>query len=292
MTIEVQSRTAIDYRPCHYGASRLAFRGPERPLGGAYLAALGGSETFGKFVAAPYADLLERSLRVPVVNLGVMQAGLTLLLDDPGLLTVATNARMTIVQVLGAQNMSNRFYSVHPRRNDRFLKASEALQTLYPHVDFTEFNFTGHLLKTLEAGDPAAFARVVAELKTAWVHRMATILDSIGGEVLLLWMSDRPPDATTNSTADADPLFVDRDMLRALLPKSSGIVEVVATETARSEGLEARSYLPGEEAAAEVMPGPRFHAEVADALADIIGRPTGTRERRRTSAPLVFRGAG
>ena len=89
MTIEVQSRTAIDYRPCRYGPSRLSFRGPARPLGGAYLAALGGSETFGKFVTAPYADLLERSIRIPVVNLGVMQAGLTLLLDDPGLLTVA-----------------------------------------------------------------------------------------------------------------------------------------------------------------------------------------------------------
>ncbi len=283
MTIELHSKTAIDYRPCRYGASRLAFRGPARSLEGSYLAALGGSETFGKFVADPYVDLLERTLQTPVVNLGVMQAGLTLFLDDPGVLTVASNATLTIVQVLGAQNMSNRFYSVHPRRNDRFLKASDALQALYPHADFTEFNFTGHLLRALETGDPRSFGRVVDELKTAWVRRMTSILNAIEGEKLLLWMSDRTPEQTSDSTSDSDPLFVDRHMLTALSPLASGLVEVVATDRMRSDGLKGKSFLPGEEAAAEVMPGPRFHAEVAEALATTVQWPGAGSAKRRSA---------
>ncbi len=57
---------------------------------------------------------------------------------------------MTVIQVMGAHNMSNRFYAVHPRRNDRFLRASlGCCKTIYPEVDFTEFNFTRHMLTAL-----------------------------------------------------------------------------------------------------------------------------------------------
>jgi hypothetical protein len=49
----------------------------------------------------------------------------------------------------GAQNLSNRLYTVHPRRNDRFLRASGILRTIYRDVDFTEFHFTRHMLDHL-----------------------------------------------------------------------------------------------------------------------------------------------
>ncbi|WP_319637389.1 DUF6473 family protein [Kangsaoukella pontilimi] len=286
MTDDAKNSTGIDYRTCRYGASRLRFRGPRRALDGPYVAALGGSETFGKFVDRPFPDLLEDILEEPVANFGVMQAGLTSILDDPDILDLASRARFTIIQVLGAQNMSNRFYSVHPRRNDRFLKASPSLQHLYPKLDFTEFNFTGHLVKTLEAEGGRAFTELVSELKLAWVYRMKSVLDSIRGETLLLWMSERRPEDTTDTTSDADPLFVDRDMLEELLPHAAGLIEAVPSPGARSEGLDTRRFAPGEEAAAQALPGPRFHAEVADALADVIGRPDAS--RRATSTPLVW----
>ena len=47
---------ALDYFPCRYGASRAVFRGPERDLSRPYVALLGGSATFGKYVATPFAD--------------------------------------------------------------------------------------------------------------------------------------------------------------------------------------------------------------------------------------------
>ncbi len=36
---------------------------------------------------------------------------------------------------MGAQNLSNRFYAVHPRRNDRFLRASTLMKTIFREVD-------------------------------------------------------------------------------------------------------------------------------------------------------------
>ena len=264
---------ALDYDLCRYGASRVMFRGPKRAIDGAYVAVVGGSQTFGKFVEVPFVDALEAQIGEPVVNLGVMQAGLTLIAEDPDILRVASGARMTVVQVLGAQNMSNRFYSVHPRRNDRFVSASTSLKRLFPMIDFTEFHFVGHLLSALQdTGDPA-FEAVVSELKTAWVSRMQWVLDTIGGEKVLLWMADRRPDGPSDQSNPLDPHFVDRDMLEDVSHSTAGLIEVVPGDLARSEGLIGKTYLEHERQAACVMPGPLCHSEVATRLAEGIRIP-------------------
>ncbi|MDJ1017680.1 MAG: DUF6473 family protein [Paracoccaceae bacterium] len=283
MSIAQESKTGLDYKPCQYGASRIAFRGPARPLDVPYVAVIGGSETYGKFVETPFADLLEAAAGAPVINLGAMHAGLGLFLDEPAVLDVASRDRMTVIQVLGAQNMSNRFYTVHPRRNDRFLKASGRMQTLFPGIDFTEFNFTGHLLTALEEAAPLAFADLVAELKEAWVRRMTTLLERIQGERVLLWMSSRRPEDSRNATTDGDPLLVDREMLEALAPHVAGLVEVVASARTQRFPLKGKRFHPEEAAAA--MPGPRFHQEVAEALAPVV-RPLRVADRAAGRADI------
>ena len=290
MDIEERVRP-IDYGEVHYGASRLAFRGPRRPLDGPFTAVLGGSETYGRFVREPFCDLVERDIGEPVVNLGVMQAGLTLLLDDPAIMEIAARARLTVVQILGAQNMSNRFYRVHPRRNDRFLGASDSLRALYPDVDFTEFNFTGHLLVSLKDHDPTRFERVVKELRTAWLARMQFILGQVSGERVLLWVSDRTPDQPS-SLSGLPPSFVDRDMIEALAPDVSGLVEVVPSSAAAKSGLQDMVFDDGEAHAASALPNAASHREIAGALSSVIaplraGHTTWTdgRPLRRRSRP-------
>ena len=125
---------ALDYFPCRYGASRAVFRGPERDLSRPYVALLGGSATFGKYVATPFADLVEQALGQPVANLGAQNAGPDFYLADRATLDIAARARVAVVQVTGADTLSNPFYTVHARRNDRFLAASPALRDLYPEV--------------------------------------------------------------------------------------------------------------------------------------------------------------
>ena len=278
MTRFEQPQSALNYDLCRYGASRVMFRGPKRPLDGEYVAVIGGSPAYGKYVEAPFVDALEAQIGEPVVNLGVMQAGLTLIAEDPDILPVAKNARLTVLQVLGAQNMSNRFYSVHPRRNDRFVAASVSLQAAFPAIDFTDFHFTGHLLRALTASGEAAMAPVISELKTAWVSRMEMILRSIPGETVLLWMADRRPEAPSDLGNPLDPHYVDREMLEQVSQQTAGIVEVVADDVARGEGLQGKAFLDHERQAAEAMPGPLYHSQVATALAGVISRP-GTTKR-------------
>lgn len=271
MTFETRGRPLPpDQQPVRYGASRLAFRGPKRALGGDYVAVLGSTETYGKYVEAPFPDLVETAIGFPVVNFGCLNAGVDAFAFDPAVLCAANAARAVVMQVMGAQNASNRLYTVHPRRNDRFLKASALLRALYPEVDFTEFSFTRHMLATLRAIDPARFETVRLEAKQAWTARMRQVLRSIDRPVLLLWFAAHPPPEEEAPDA-ADPMFVDREMLDALAPASSGMVEVVASDAARAEGVQRMVFDPMDRAAAQEQLGALAHEEAAARLARALG---------------------
>ncbi|WP_212523716.1 DUF6473 family protein [Actibacterium sp. MT2.3-13A] len=267
---------ALDYSPCRYGRSRLLFRGPERPLDGAFCTILGGTETYGKYIARPYPHLVEAEIGHPVVNLGLVNAGIDVFAGDGVVQRICDRARVSVLQVLGAQNMSNRFYSVHPRRNDRFLTASAMLQAVYREVDFTEFHFTRHMLGTLQAVSAERFLLLVEELKAAWLARMRHLAGRMRGARVLLWLSSRRPgDSPRGAGLGQDPLFVDRAMIDAVRPLFTEYVEVVASPAACARGIDGMVFPPLEQAAAAQMPGPAAHGEVAAALAPVVARLMG-----------------
>lgn len=262
---------ALDYFPCRYGNSRLLFRGPRRDIERAYVAVLGGSETYGKFVPDPFPDLIERGLGLPVANLGCMNAGPDVFLHEESVTLIAARACVTVVQLLGAQNLSNRYYAVHPRRNDRFLGATPLLRAIFPRVDFTEFNFTRHMLRALQHSSADRFDVVAEELRAAWVARMKQLLARLTGPTILLWMSDHaPPSPTRGVELGAAPLLVDAEMVAAIRPFAPGYVQVISSAQARAEGVQGMAFGPLEAPAAALVPGPLAHHEVAEALLPMI----------------------
>ncbi|WP_275394208.1 DUF6473 family protein [Aliiroseovarius sp. Z3] len=186
MAYDTLGKGPLNYQLCRYGTSKILFRGPKKKLTAPYVAVLGGTETFGKYHAHPYPELLQLELGMQVANFGCQNAGVDAFLHDHGLLTLSNRAKVTVLQVPGAHNMSNRFYSVHPRRNDRFLRGSNLLKDLYDDVDLTEFNFTRHLLTALHDVSVDRFAKVVDELRVAWVARMKLLIAKLDCEVVLL----------------------------------------------------------------------------------------------------------
>jgi hypothetical protein len=261
---------ALDYFPCRYGASRLLFRGPRRRLQGDYIAFLGGAETYGKFIETPFPALIEHEIGVRSVNLGCVNAGVDVYGSDRTLIDICGKARVTVIQIVGAQNMSNRFYAVHPRRNDRFLRASSSLQKIYDDVDFTDFNFVRHMLQALAERSPDRFALVREELKEAWVGRMHGLIRQIDGEVVLLWLADHPPPTGDEGLKDNDPLFVDRAMIHSLSGVVSHIAEVVANPAEIADGLDEMVFSDLERPAAAAMTGPVVHRRAASCLAPVL----------------------
>ncbi|WP_028030054.1 DUF6473 family protein [Gemmobacter nectariphilus] len=266
MTYEVPGAGALDYFPCRYGQSRLVFRGPWRDPAAATAVALGAEETYGRFVARPWPERLEQASGQMVLNMGVPSAGPDAWLHEPALLRIAAGARLRIVQVPGAVNLSNPLYSVHPRRNDRFLSASPRLQRLYPEIDFMDFAFTRHMIRALAARGAHRFAEVAQVLGETWLDRMGAVLEALGPRTVLLWFADRraPLPGERLRLAPGAPLLVDTMMLQALRPRVAGLVEVVERDFFGSS--EGKEFGPLEEAAARALPGADAHEAAARAL--------------------------
>lgn len=269
MSFDALSPGGLDYLPCRYRRSKTLFRGPRRSLDAPYVAFFGGTTTYGKYISSPFPDLIEAEIGVTCANLGAMNAGIDVYAADSVLHDMSHNARVTVLQITSPRNISNRFYKVHPRRNDRFVEASALLRAIYREVDFAEFNFTNHMLHRLQLVSSDRFKTVVAELQAAWSARMRLVLDQMSGTTILLWASATHPQETAEDIS-ADPAFVTRAMVDDLRPMVTHCVEVAASQDAISAGTEGMVFADMEKAAAQAMLGPCVHREVADALVPIL----------------------
>lgn len=246
---------------CRYAPSRLSFRGPKRRLDQDYIAFLGGAETFGRFIDKPFPTLLEDALGLMSINLGCLNAGVDVFHKDSTVLQICRGAQAVVMEVVGAQNISNRFYTVHPRRNDRFLAASPALQALYDEVDFSEFSFTRHMLSTLARIDSARFESVIEEVQTAWSRRMVSIAQEIERPFVLFWFAKTPP---ADTTPDREPLFITEAMLEELQQKAGvELVSFCPSEKTIEQGHDEMIFGEIEETIAAEMLGSAAHRQAS-----------------------------
>ena len=268
MTYERMAQPALEYYPCTYGASKTLFRGPKKDRRTPYVAVIGGSETYGRYVERPFSELLEDKIGLPCVNFGQMNAGVDVFAADATVLDMASEADMTIVQVLPAHNMSNRFYHVHPRRNDRFLKPSALMQNLFQDVDFSEFHFTRHMLVTLKACSLDKFRMIEQELSAAWTARMRLLLTRITGRKMLLWLPDETP-PTHGAELGPEPLFVSERMVDDLRPLVEDVLRYYPAQTRANAGIHGMKVPEMEVPVAKQLLPPACHVEIAEKLAGV-----------------------
>lgn len=261
-------RNALDYAPCHYGGSRLVFRGPKRDLDQGYGVVIGGTEAFGKFVEQPFPDLIDTGLGRTVLNLGVVNAGVQSFLAEPAISDLVKGAEFSIVQVMGAPFLDNPFYRVHPRRNDRFLRATPALKSLYPRVDFTEFTFVRHLLARLRSTSPRRFEQVVGGLQVAWLSAMRDLVGTLGGKTVLLILDGVRNDP---SGLGRDPLFISDAMLAEVSALFDEHIHV-RPKVGAVAALKGMIFNDLERPAAQYLPDTAAHLEIAQAILPVLRR--------------------
>lgn len=113
--------------------------------------------------------------------------GIDARLADAGLAGRALGAEAFVMLLPPAGNLANPFYSVHPRRNDRFVIAHPPLRRLYPEVDFTEFVFTGHLLGVLSTTCATRFAVLARDVQALWLARLHLHLAQLPDRGVMLY---------------------------------------------------------------------------------------------------------
>lgn len=249
---------------CHFGESRLSVRGPVRELDQPYLAFLGSTEVYGRFIDTPFPEDVETLLQMPCVNFAAINGGLDSYIFDPTLREMAAGADVAVLQVMGAQNLSNDFYKVHPRRNDRFLQAHDALLDLYPDVDFTEFHFNRHMLNHLEELSASRFQQVKHHVQSVWVERMQQLISDLHGDTVLLWLQYR---AQHPAGAIEEPAWVDTHMVDALRPDVADVFELELATAQEADDFAGMAIGKSDLPAARVTIGPREQHRIACALA-------------------------
>ena len=271
--------TDLDYYPCTYPGSRTVFRGPRVGLDGPYIAMLGGSETYGKYIEDPFPDRIADLTGRRVVNLGVQNAGIDVFAQDEGLMPIIMGAEIVVIQAMGAGNISNRFYSVHQRRNDRFLRHSILMETLFREVDFTDFSFTRHMLLSLKSHSPERFAMIAEELSEAWVDRMRLLLRRIPGRKILLWIEN-----ADSGPLGPEPLFVTVDMMQKLEPFIDKLVHCDVTLDQSEAQLAEMIFPETERATALQCLSSEAHDRIARMLARAIGQRNGLPAQMKSAA--------
>lgn len=182
-----------------FGRSKQVFRGPKPSLANPYFSFIGGSEPFGKFVMEPFPRLVESKIGRTCVNFGSPGAGPGFFLKDPVLLEACSDSIACVVQVMSAAQLSNRMYSVFPRRNMRLRGVSDTLKSLYPKIDFSGFRYVSSMLRKLQVDDADAYQVVLTEQRSAWLARMLELLEDIEAPKLLLWLDVRGGDEMTKT---------------------------------------------------------------------------------------------
>lgn len=129
--------------------SGVTLRGPVPDFDAPFVALWGSSEIFGKYVEYDVSQHLMQALGMQVVNFGIMNAGVDVFAWRHLFGYWSRRAHKNIVQTLPARHRSNRFYKVHPLRNDRLIQVSGDLKRLFPEVNFLEMYFVGHLWDAL-----------------------------------------------------------------------------------------------------------------------------------------------
>ncbi|MGB0798430.1 MAG: DUF6473 family protein, partial [Planktomarina sp.] len=108
-----------------------------------------------------------------------INSGLDFYLSSDKMIEMVNHARSAVIELPGAAHQSNPFFSVHPRRNDRVIRVSDALIDLFPNVDFVDIHFIRHLMVTLSTADHVAFQVVCDALRSTWQAKIAALLSKI-----------------------------------------------------------------------------------------------------------------
>ncbi|WP_254449273.1 DUF6473 family protein [Ruegeria sp. HKCCA5491] len=250
---------------CQYDGSRLWFRGPQRSLDTHYMACVGGTETFGRFVERPFPSILEGKLDRRCLNLGSLFCGVDALLRDTGLRSLLSGAEMCVLQAPDILGQSNRFYKVHPRRNDRFLAPTDDLCSLYPEIDFTDVHFVYHLVSLLKGHQDARFEVVAEDLRKNWVGLLRELFNSLKAPVILLNLDVRRQSDECEFGTDAQ-VPVSAEMLGAVRPYCLDVVDLFVNVSGQSEELENMLFGTLQQPMAEHMIGPAAHRKIAETL--------------------------
>ena len=174
---------SVDYGQYELAADLPMFRGPAVPAAaleqGDYFCVIGAAQTFGRLVSRPWPLLLGETLGLAPLNLSGGGLGPEFFLN-PKLIQLARGARFVVLQVMSGRSVGCEDYP-GGRRITR-----EGKPTKVHRLD---------VLKGLWQEDPAIAFEYVRRWNESYLALYRELRALIDRPTLLLWISNRSPDA-------------------------------------------------------------------------------------------------
>jgi hypothetical protein len=162
----------------------LMIRGP-RPARldpGGYFVCLGAAQTFGRFVAQPFPDLLSQRLGLPCLNISHGGAGpMFFAQDDGALMGWLNNARFVVVQAMSGRSESNSLFE------------SQGVGSYVRRSDGVRIGCDAAFEALLRERPRREVARIVAETRANWVASCRKLIGGIRTPKIFFWFSVRRP---------------------------------------------------------------------------------------------------
>ena len=284
----------VDYQFYTCDKVRATLRGPRpkalRPL--AYAVCLGAAQTMGVLCERPYPAILEETLGLPVVNLGLGGASPSLFTGNDGALAIVNEAKFVIVQIMSGRSESNSLYAsagteLLTRRSDGgAIRAVDAYDELLKSHALATLNFGG-MRRFLIPHAPKRLRAVISQTRAAWMDSHRALLEEISVPTVLFWFSSRTPQYkeryhTVQQLFGQYPQLVNAEMVDAVKPAATHYVECVSGRGMpqplrdKDTGAPASINLPTPAGAPQRVwthnpyyPSPEMHEDAAAALAPV-----------------------
>jgi hypothetical protein len=209
-----------------------------------YVAYIGAAQTFGRFVARPFPELVAERIGVPALNLGRSGAGPTWYRDTPAAMEWLNSADAVVVQVMSGRSVPNSMMDVpYVGGAVTFREGGPPNPTFSTGKGTTVEGMRAARAYewVIEHHDEETVRRIVAESRANWIDLMTGLLDDVSTRTVLLWFSHRPPQYREAYTSVARlfggfPQLVNREMVDAVREHADRYVEVV-TDRGRPQTL-------------------------------------------------------
>ena len=243
-----------------------ALRGPLPNLNEPYVAFVGGAQTFARFVAEPFANLVAKHLGLGCLNLGLGGAG-PRWPADARVLPILQRAKLVVVQCFAGRSASNSLFDNGStgRNSGRYLFTGDCL------------TYEQFLDEVMARQDLSLLQRVVRETRDDYACSMRHLGHCLSVPTVLLWLGRRRPEYTIDwrhrhGILNHFPQLLDRAVVDRVRPFFRGYVECAseqglpqrlwpAVQAVDGTVLGADGYLRN-----EYYPSPEMHQQAADLL--------------------------
>ncbi|HVC57737.1 MAG TPA: DUF6473 family protein [Stellaceae bacterium] len=214
-------RKVVDYDMWFLDGGRIGLRGPRvRFEGTDYLCFIGAAQTFGRFVARPFAMQVGRVFGRTSLNLGFSGAGPEFFLGNATLMDIIRNAAVLVVQSMSARSVSAGIFRVAGNNGVAvFLEGPRRGQSLLAQQAYAALR--------RDYGEQR-YREQIAAVQAQWVALHRELLGQTKARTYFLWLSEKKMGENldlSRSPVGAFPHFVTREMVGEVARLCDGVFD-------------------------------------------------------------------